>query len=258
MQRNQHEPDSFAAERCWFSDGGICSNFPVHFFDAPIPRWPTFAINLKQPHREYDQPGSSFVYLPSSCGAGQLASWRRFNPTGRGFADLSAFVAAILNTMKDWRDNLQTRMPGYRNRIAHISLEPNEGGLNITMPPSLIAKLTTRGETAGKALRTEFDFPQHVWTRYRMTMAMLDTHLSNYLDDYNTPSPQAIDVWKRIYGDANVDPKCYAWKDSQHASFAITESKRIAEIGASWKEADRPFQDGAPRPQPQLRAQPRF
>jgi hypothetical protein len=31
---------------CWFSDGGISSNFPLHMFDAPLPRWPTFAINL--------------------------------------------------------------------------------------------------------------------------------------------------------------------------------------------------------------------
>jgi len=33
-------------EHCWFSDGGISSNFPVTLFDSPLPRWPTFAINL--------------------------------------------------------------------------------------------------------------------------------------------------------------------------------------------------------------------
>ncbi len=30
----------------WFSDGGICSNFPIHFFDAWLPTRPTFGINL--------------------------------------------------------------------------------------------------------------------------------------------------------------------------------------------------------------------
>src|SRR5205823_1442836 len=29
--RRQGKPPRY--ERCWFSDGGICSNFPVHFFD---------------------------------------------------------------------------------------------------------------------------------------------------------------------------------------------------------------------------------
>ena len=31
----------------WFSDGGICSNFPLHFFDSPLPRWPTFGLDLQ-------------------------------------------------------------------------------------------------------------------------------------------------------------------------------------------------------------------
>lgn len=30
----------------WFSDGGICSNFPIHFFDSWLPTHPTFGINL--------------------------------------------------------------------------------------------------------------------------------------------------------------------------------------------------------------------
>lgn len=33
-------------ERCWFTDGGVCSNFPIHFFDSPLPRRPTFSIDL--------------------------------------------------------------------------------------------------------------------------------------------------------------------------------------------------------------------
>ena len=32
--------------RLWFSDGGLTSNFPVHFFDSPVPSRPTFCLNL--------------------------------------------------------------------------------------------------------------------------------------------------------------------------------------------------------------------
>jgi len=32
--------------RIWFSDGGLTSNFPIHFFDSPIPSRPTFCLNL--------------------------------------------------------------------------------------------------------------------------------------------------------------------------------------------------------------------
>ena len=33
--------------RCLFSDGGISSNFPIHFFDSPLPSRPTFGIALE-------------------------------------------------------------------------------------------------------------------------------------------------------------------------------------------------------------------
>lgn len=33
-------------QKNWFSDGGICSNFPIHFFDDWLPNRPTFGINL--------------------------------------------------------------------------------------------------------------------------------------------------------------------------------------------------------------------
>jgi hypothetical protein len=34
-------------QRNWFSDGGTCSNFPIHFYDRWFPSRPTFGINLE-------------------------------------------------------------------------------------------------------------------------------------------------------------------------------------------------------------------
>ncbi len=34
-------------QRNWFSDGGTCSNFPIHFYDRWFPNHPTFGINLE-------------------------------------------------------------------------------------------------------------------------------------------------------------------------------------------------------------------
>jgi len=34
-------------EPCWFADGGPSSNFPIHLFDSPLPRWPTFAVKSR-------------------------------------------------------------------------------------------------------------------------------------------------------------------------------------------------------------------
>src|SRR5262249_26003257 len=67
-------------ERCWFSDGGICSNFPVHFFDSMLPQWPTFAINLRDYHPDFE----NHVWMPDKNRAGILEWWTRFDePAGR-------------------------------------------------------------------------------------------------------------------------------------------------------------------------------
>jgi predicted acylesterase/phospholipase RssA len=42
--RNDH--GRIPLRRVWFSDGGLTSNFPIHFFDSPIPSRPTFCLNL--------------------------------------------------------------------------------------------------------------------------------------------------------------------------------------------------------------------
>ncbi len=54
-------------ERCWFSDGGLTSNFPVHFFDAPLPRRPTFGINLRPHHPDYPR---NDTWMPDTVGGG--------------------------------------------------------------------------------------------------------------------------------------------------------------------------------------------
>ena len=59
LDRNKEEPTH--ATRIYFSDGGICSNFPVHFFDSPLPLRPTFGVNLRGFHP--DHPHERVVYI---------------------------------------------------------------------------------------------------------------------------------------------------------------------------------------------------
>jgi predicted acylesterase/phospholipase RssA len=42
----KNKNDKFGLKRVWMSDGGLTSNFPIHFFDSPIPSRPTFCLNL--------------------------------------------------------------------------------------------------------------------------------------------------------------------------------------------------------------------
>ncbi len=55
-------------QRNWFSDGGTCSNFPIHFYDRLFPGHPTFGINLgdlaEEPQVSPSNTGDSADYTP--------------------------------------------------------------------------------------------------------------------------------------------------------------------------------------------------
>src|SRR5262249_42452776 len=131
---------------------GICANLPVHFFDSPLPRWPTFAINLvdHDPARYFEE-----VYMPKRNNDGTHDLWRTVGAPG-AFANVFSFLSAILETMQNWSDNSQLKLPGFRDRIAVVGLKDGEGGLNLDMPQERIEALTNRGGLAGKLLCDRF------------------------------------------------------------------------------------------------------
>lgn len=46
FQRGAAGAGRLSLRQLWLSDGGLTSNFPVHFFDSPLPARPTFCLNL--------------------------------------------------------------------------------------------------------------------------------------------------------------------------------------------------------------------
>jgi hypothetical protein len=121
-----------------FSDGGIASNFPVHFFDAWFPRRPTFGIDLGPLPKE----GAPLVLMHGEDG---LGGYRKVDR-------LTVFGGQIKDTMQNWRDNLQTELEGYRERVCEVRFQADEGGLNLKMAPPAIQALMERGFRAGGKL----------------------------------------------------------------------------------------------------------
>ena len=107
---------------CWFSDGGVSSNFPIHLFDGPLPVWPTFAINLVYPDTA-DNEGAPQpeVFLPTKNNQGWQRSYKSIAKKS-ALNELGGFLFGLISTMQNWRDLLQSRAPGHRDRICHISL----------------------------------------------------------------------------------------------------------------------------------------
>lgn len=240
----------------WYSDGGLTSNFPIHFFDSPIPSRPTFCLNLvdfdselapqppprpsakeeenertpaeresalsdatreaekaiARPHarertaaarpmhasKAEPKPGDpvwEFVSM-SRRNAMAPASFTTFDKTGG--IGLVAFLATLVNTARFWADNQMLIAPGTRDRVVHIALREDEGGLNLDMPARTIGDLDLRGRAAGMLIAARFGlrgtidpeigkaiapaFPNHRWVRYRNFMAAFERLARRFAD----------------------------------------------------------------------------
>ena len=256
-------------QKCWFSDGGICSNFPVHFFDSPLPRWPTFAINLRPFHP--DHPNEP-VYMPDRNVGGISESFTNFDQ-GSGRDRLFGFFGALLNTLQNWTDNMQTRLPGYRDRIAHVHLnDETEGGLNLNMPPELICELGERGEEAARLLIEHFTLPageielswdNHRWVRYRSMMGLLEGILNEMEFAIKNPVPGDRTYEDLIVREFDDAPDSYDWKNKSQRTFAHKATGELMALIAKWQslranDSSSTFTTGAPRPQPELRVKPQI
>lgn len=144
------------AELLWFSDGGITSNFPVHLFDQPMPRWPTVSLGLGT-HPVHNPVAD--VSLPQDWEAETNAD----EPLS---GSMFALLTAMFRTAQTWRDRSQTQMPGFRARVAQVRTHGSEGGTNLFMDRDQIASLALRGALAGSRLRCRYSDSVH-WDRYR-------------------------------------------------------------------------------------------
>ena len=157
--------------RMWLSDGGISSNFPIHMFDAPLPSRPTFAFSLD----ELDCPPAdvtSRVLLPADTMTGLGVQIREIGT-------LAEFAGSIFYSAKDWQDQLLSGITGQRERIARIFLAPDEGGLDLSMPPDVSRSLMNHGLAGGRAFTSgQFSFDEHRWRRtlafYRNSTEWID------------------------------------------------------------------------------------
>ena len=199
--------------RVWFSDGGICSNFPIHMFDAAIPQWPTFGIALRPKGR---LQGRS-VWLPELHEEGRGDEWNRFGDEvnvrdGKRISPLDrliGFAGAIVSTAKDWNDRYASAMPGVRDRVVYIFREKNEGGLNLRLSNADILKLAdSYGRIAGRKLVTKFQpggsgvepskrWSEHRWVRFNTFLNALRERL-NGLSASAAQSARAIPIGEQI------------------------------------------------------------
>ena len=191
--------------RCLFSDAALCSNFPIHLFDSPVPAWPTFGISLHDlPDAKPGTPPAGgeqgccelqgraladAVRLPKTHTEGQGGErWNLFDEETGRWGRLKGFVGAMFSTIKDWNDATLARLPGVRERVARVGLPPGIGGLNILMNRQQIHCLSELGGEAARQLQDRFATPkgsqglatgwaEHRWVRFNLLRLSLSQML---------------------------------------------------------------------------------
>jgi predicted acylesterase/phospholipase RssA len=259
-------------QRNWFSDGGISSNFPIHFFDEWLPSRPTFGINLAEvpatgktargevrgdnfSATDCDEPTGADtvddVYLPHPREGGRgVAPWRSVN-------GLLGFAKAIVDTALGYRDGMQAMLPSYRERVVQVRLAPHEGGLNLAMDPATIELIGQKGRRAGELL-ADMDFRQHQWVRLLVLMAYLERGVYRMRTAF--PDGAAYDALFREQLAAFGSPaRWYRPKDQDWCDNAGERLRALLALLSTWDGVSSHaefFGDDPPRPAAALRVTP--
>jgi hypothetical protein len=244
-----------------FSDGGICSNFPVHLFDAVVPAWPTFGVNLRD---DLPADASAFdrAYLPVR---GTSLPPEHYAIGASGGGAVVSFASAIIKTMQSWRDNLQRAAPGFRDRVVTIRHMQREGGLNLDMQEKAIVALATSGELGAQQLIDAFarpadladdQFTYHRWVRVRSLLNVLQGVLREIDEgvtvlDNHPPYPDLIRDAPAYVGSSY---RLSALARSKAADLIDTLERLDHELDVARVD----FARTAPRPPVELRIQPVF
>jgi predicted acylesterase/phospholipase RssA len=248
---------SLTPERCWFSDGGITSNFPIHFFDSPIPRWPTFALNLV-PFPRGKRPSDverDNVYLPDENGAGSRERWDDFGKVPV-LGSLPGFLFSVFRTAQNWMDNGQMLLAGNRDRIAHVNLTKSEGGMNLTMERETILRLAERGKAAAEELASRFSpappretvltWENQRWVRYLNYMRLLERDAHMFPAGYRDKGPGERTIAELIARPHT--PPGYPLQPLAQREFARKTTKSLLALFDAWDAAQREFTGNAPKP----------
>jgi len=230
--------------RCLFSDGGISSNFPIHFFDTFLPERPTFGISLAA----YDNTRHSAVdkiRLPS----------KQRHPDSlyaHPITTVAGFFGSILNTAKDWQDTLQSRLPGYADRIVTIRLDPKEeGGMNLAMKEDQIDNLERLGYLAGRCFIPKeneqdiernadqselnkghrFDLEKHKFARAYSTMPVLEETLIDFAASFDGPATPESQHWSDLISNDQIKGPYSSTSTAWRKDTFLPITKKIASLG---------------------------
>jgi Patatin-like phospholipase len=240
--------------KCLFTDGGLSNNFPMQFFDSLWPNRPTFGIGLDEytveRDRDFEKTNTETrVWMPAiPVGGANL-------PVG-SIGGVFEFFASIIFTAKDWQDNLQSTQHGYRERIVHVALKPNEGGLNLNMPSETIKLISQFGAKAGDTLVHKFDLQGHRWRRFLVAMRRVEATLVDMQKAYNE-APLGGNSFEKFLESYPQQATNYRPDKPETAQQLRDRAKMLVDVIAAWRKQPAIPDKLVPHPESDLRITPK-
>jgi hypothetical protein len=179
---------------------------------------------------------------------------------------MAAFLGSIVKTMQGRTDEAQMRVPGYRDRIAHVNLSPTEGGMNLDMEKEAIDELAERGEAGVGKLMNAYvpaskpgggiGWRNHRWARFRSSLAVIEEMSSGFVAGASDP--------KIVGGPDSLMETAESYKiksqwQKELAAKEVSQLEGLAAAAAAAKAEGRPggMDYEAPSPAPIGRISPR-
>lgn len=261
----------------WFSDGGISSNFPIQFFDSWLPSRPTFGIKLAslQPeafNKNKTQVNAEAVSVvtasenlekqPDTVDADQDTLCKsvyipqaNHRPTQEWVTipRLGSFLGAIWSTAQNYRDNTQSMLPSYRERVVQVRLSDEEGGLNLSMDNDTIKRVVKKGDIAGQKILDYFKFDHHQWVRFQVLMGLLEVELTKM---ETVLREEKLDCKTLVKNQQDSNQK-YPYRRPQKpwCDEALARIEKMQDIVENWSKSSL-VDDNTPRPEAVLRVTP--
>jgi hypothetical protein len=217
------------------------------------------------------------VWMPTTNSSG-VQDVARFNVIEDS---VIGFFMMLFDTARNWGDTELMAMPGYRDRIVHVSLAEDEGGMNLNMPAEIIAALGDRGECAGTLLAARFaphpsidpktqkyirlTWDNHRWIRFRSVMAALEDLVRRFHNRWegSTQKGKARTYGQLLTRGPSSMPRSYPFGSKEHRQFAAKVTAEFLDFVKNAFDSDRSFDLGksskqgrSPRPKPRLRVMP--
>jgi hypothetical protein len=205
--------------------------------------------------------------MPSRNAEGFGEQFNRI-PDENGLGPLFEYAAGMIDAARNWTENRQMTVPGYRDRIVHIRLdEGKEGGLNLDMDAAVVSEVSDRGAKAAELLLSHFVHPteeisltwdNHRWIRFRSAFARLQDLLEEVRQGLAESEPGDRSYPELLDRGADEAPKSYRITQAQHVVIKALMQYLDTAAGKvhSAPEKSRPAHK-QPLPAPALRVLPR-